>query len=92
MWCIVEHGGKQTWRRPSVLSDLGVKGCFASVASFRKREFSSVYCKQINASRETSSHTSSTVVRKEKPGEREEEEITWDERGEFIIQHIDNKS
>ena len=54
-----------------------LKGRFASIASVRKREFS-MYCKKINASREISSHMSSTVVCEEKLGKCEEAEITWD--------------
>ena len=54
------------------------KGRFASAASVRKRQVSSMHCKIINASRE---NTSSTEVHEEKLGEREREdaEITWED-------------
>ena len=59
------------------------KGRFASVASIRRRQLSSLCCKRINASRE---NKSSTDVHEEKPGEREREdaEITWEEGRGFI--------
>ena len=47
------------------------KGRFASAASVRKRQVSSMHCKIINASRE---NTSSTEVHDEKLGERERED------------------
>ena len=61
------------------------KGRFASAASNRRRQLSSLCCKRINARRE---NTSSTDVQEEKPGEREREdaEITWEEGRRRVIE------
>ena len=61
------------------------KGRFASAASNRRRQLSSLCCKRINARRE---NTSSTDVHEEKPGEREREdaEITWEEGRRRVIE------